>query len=174
MKFSKYHIDKYKNSSYCTDKYKNMSVDQLHSLQDDDPQLKKEITFNNLLTRFNSKQTKLFKNYDSNRNKSKLKEIEILKLIDNNKNQQQIKKIELPVVHEVILQESTSKNYRNLFGESITQELWTKQELVLRDQYLKEIQQLLESNQGCSNCKKNAIIRKYILKAQKLFQDSQS
>lgn len=166
--YNKYHIHNYKNSSYCADKYKDMSVEELQQLQHQDDQLKLEITFNNLITRVNSKHSKLFKQYDEEIQQALLKDSEVQYMIDKNPNQRQLKKIKMPVVHEVVQQATTSKDYRSLFADDIIPDLWSKQELVLRQAYLQELESQKKSVSGCTGCKKNALIRKYVSKAQQL------
>lgn len=162
--FNKTHINQYLRSGFATKHYKNKSVEELEIQQFEDSNLQNELAFTSMLKRLLDLRSRTNKQL-----KPLLKKEQIKKIHKYEQPQSQLKKIQLqPVVplNEEIQPELPNKNYRNLFETKINTKDWTKAELIIRDQYMLEYNQIMAREGGCSQCKKNALIQKYVKKIQ--------
>lgn len=57
-----------------------------------------------------------------------------------------------------------------LFGNIINEKQWSKLELAVRQQFLQEVAQAKKSG-GCSGCKRNALVRKYMARLKELKEE---
>lgn len=160
--FTEQQVSLYINSPFIQDKYKNKTSQELYKLQFEDDKLRKEMAFTSMLNRVQNIQTRL------KRNSTKLLPQDIKETLQENL---QLKKIKeqraLPVITEEPPQSNT-KNYNGLFKQKINKAEWSKAELLIRDQYLSELEKLNQSESGCSQCAKNSLIRKYLKKVEVL------
>lgn len=160
--FTEQQVNVYINSPFIQDKYKNKTAQELYKLQFEDDKLRKEMAFTSMLNRVQNIQTRL------KRNSTKLLSQDIKETLQETL---QLKKIKeqrvLPVVTEEPSQSNT-KNYSSLFKQKINKNEWSKAELLIRDQYLSELEKLNQRKEGCSQCAKNSLIRKYIKKIEVL------
>lgn len=60
--------------------------------------------------------------------------------------------------------------YIELFGDRINESDWTNLELAVRQQFLQEVEEAKKQG-GCSGCKKNILVRKYMQKLKELLTD---
>lgn len=160
--FNKTHINQYLQSGFAIEAYKNKAIEELEIQQFEDQDLQNEIAFTTMLKRLLDLRSRTNKQIKPLLKKEQIKKIQ--------QPQQQLKKIQLqpvaPITEEVqpVLQEQ--KNYKNLFADKINTKNWTKAELLIRDQYILEYKQIMAKEGGCSQCKKNALVQKYMKKIQ--------
>lgn len=162
--FNKTHIDQYLRSGFATKYYKNKSVEELEIQQFEDSNLQNELAFTSMLKRLLDLRSR------TNKQIKPLLKKEQIKKIHQHESQPQLKKIQLqpvvPLNEEVQPELPEQKNYRNLFETKINTKDWTKAELIIRDQYMLEYNQIMAREGGCSQCKKNSLIQKYVKKIQ--------
>lgn len=62
-------------------------------------------------------------------------------------------------------EEAPKKNYIFLFKEDLQDpNMWTHKELSMRKEFLKELETFKNTPGGCTQCKRNTLVRKYVNK----------
>lgn len=165
--FNDVQLQAYKDSKLCVEQYKNKSLQDLENLQHSDEQLQQELIFNQMLRRVNTFHQRYHKYYDNHKQEVQGKQKSFLEKLHSKKKSQLKKKqssVETTITYTVTpVQVQQSTNYRKLFEDKINEEEWKPHELVIRNMYIEEYQKLSQSG-GCTGCKKNALIRKYMTK----------
>ena len=151
--FHKQHIKSFINSKFASKQYKNMSAD----------------AFTPMLKRVKELQKRNVKNFGK---ESIVKQKEdIVNYVYDVKKRNAPRA--LPTIEEPQdIETDKSKNYNNLFRDTINEDEWTKAELVIRKQYLEDLERAKARQGTCSSCTKNALIRKYVKKIQDLTESN--
>lgn len=167
--FHKQHIKSFINSKFASKQYKNMSADELEKRQHVDENLKLELAFTSMLKRVKELQIRNIKNFGK---ESIVKQKEdIVNYVYDVKKRNAPRA--LPTIEEPQdIETDKSKNYNNLFRDTINEDEWTKAELVIRKQYLDDLERTKARQGTCTSCTKNALIRKYVKKIQDLTESN--
>lgn len=181
IQFRKYNEDQielYKNSNFCIDKYKNLTTDQLLELQTSDEQLQIELSFTCQLKRIHSlhkrqmepariERKKLQKIRDDLFERQYVQELKkqekqvLLQKYSKIITQNNITQLTQQISKEVP-EKKKNKNYIYLFKQELQDpSIWTQEELSIRNEFLKELENIKNTQGGCSSCKRNALVRKY-------------